>query len=136
MDDFSTNDRIIEVRKATKKSQAAFGQCLGVSRDVIKNIEYKNTVPSALIIKMICSEFAISREWLETGEGDMYDVIPSKNFEFDAYHLEISNLSDESFKKKFYNALMKLTDEQWGFLENIVALLTEAENAKKEEGEP
>lgn len=65
-------DRIKEVRKANKLSQTDFGKSLGVSRDIIANLETGRVEPTELIKKSISNEFGISLEWLETGEGDMF----------------------------------------------------------------
>lgn len=65
-------DRIKEVRDDNKLTQTKFGKKLGVTRDVIKNIELgnlKNGVPDS-IIKLISFTFNVSEQWLRTGEGD------------------------------------------------------------------
>jgi transcriptional regulator with XRE-family HTH domain len=64
--------RIKELRKSQKLSQTDFGKRLGVSRDVINNIENKRVIPSETILKLIVSEFSVSKQWLETGEGEMF----------------------------------------------------------------
>ncbi len=65
------NDRIKRIRKNAELSQTNFGAKLGVSRDVINNIENGRVEPKPLIIKHICSVFGISEHWLRTGEGPM-----------------------------------------------------------------
>lgn len=55
-------------------SQEAFGEKLGVSRSVIKNIELDALArpdQKLSLIKLICKEFSISENWLLYGEGDM-----------------------------------------------------------------
>lgn len=66
--------RIKEVRKSLKLSQTDFGKRLGVSRDVINNIENKRVAPSESLVKLIAAEFHVSETWLRTGEGDMRTV--------------------------------------------------------------
>lgn len=65
------HNRIKEIRKKSKLSQANFGLKLGVSRDVINNIENGRVEPKPLIVKHICSVFGISEQWLLTGKGCM-----------------------------------------------------------------
>lgn len=64
--------RIKELRKTKKLSQVAFGERLGVSRDVINNVENGRVELSELMLKAICSEFNISEEWLRHGFGAMF----------------------------------------------------------------
>lgn len=55
-------------------SQEAFGERLGVSRSVIKNIELDALArpdQKLSLIKLICKEFSISENWLLYGEGKM-----------------------------------------------------------------
>lgn len=126
------NDRIKELRKDLGLSQTEFGKRIGVSLSVIHNLETKITEPKPLLIEQIIKTYAVDQKWLETGEGEMYAPIPSEKTEFDTYHLLISDLSDDKFKKRIYNALMTLTDAQWHVLEEIVTQVEEVERKKKE----
>jgi len=53
-------------------SQTDFGKKLGVSRDVINNIENNRVPLKPTIAKLICSEFQVDPHWLETGEGEKF----------------------------------------------------------------
>ena len=72
------NKRIKEIRKSLKLSQKEFGEQLGVSRDVIANIEYGRVEPQPLFVKHLCSTFNVNPIWLETGEGEIF-LIKEKN---------------------------------------------------------
>ncbi len=65
-------DRIKEIRKDKNLNQTEFGERIGVSRDVIKNIELRKVSPRDLIIKQICKEYNVDPEWLIDGTGNMY----------------------------------------------------------------
>lgn len=71
-----TYERIKELRKNhLKLSQAAFGEKLGVNRDVINNIENNRLAKpdqKLSLIKLMCKEFSVSEEWLLNGSGSMY----------------------------------------------------------------
>lgn len=69
-------NRIKEARKALHLSQREFGEKLGVSRDVISNIEYSRVPPKALLIKHICEVYNVNEAWLQTGEGPMFNDPP------------------------------------------------------------
>lgn len=70
------NERIRMLREHLSLSQEEFGKQLGVSRSVIKNIDYKKTKPKELFLDLLCSTFKVSRKWLETGTGDMFTAAP------------------------------------------------------------
>lgn len=69
------SDRIRKLRKEhLKLSQEKFGAQLGVSRDVIKNLELNLLARPAQkepLLKLICSTYGVDENWLRTGEGDM-----------------------------------------------------------------
>ena len=66
------NSRLLELRKALDLTRAAFGEPVGVSDSVIKNIEYEKTEPKPLLIQQICKTYNVNPEWLEAGEGEMF----------------------------------------------------------------
>ena len=70
------SNRIKAVRAALKLSQREFGEKLGVSRDVISNIEYGRVAPKELLLRLICQQYGVNDHWLETGEGEMFDSNP------------------------------------------------------------
>lgn len=64
------------VREALQLSQREFGERLGVSRDVISNMEYGRVQPKKLLLKHICDLYGVNAQWLDTGEGPMFDKGP------------------------------------------------------------
>ena len=72
-------DRIKTIRTDTGLSQAAFGERLGVSRDVVNNVEngrLKRPSQKESLYKLICREFGVNEQWLRTGEGRKYCSAP------------------------------------------------------------
>ena len=71
-----TYERIRLLRKDyLKLNQTEFGEKLGVSRTVIKNIELNVLArpdQKMSLYKLICSTFGISEDWLLNGTGEMY----------------------------------------------------------------
>lgn len=55
-------------------TQQEFGKRLGVSRDVISNLEYGRVAPKEPFIELLCSIFSVNKEWLLTGEGKPADA--------------------------------------------------------------
>ena len=67
-------------------SQTEFGERLGVSRSVIKNIELNNLAKpeqKLSLIKLMCKEFNVSEDWLLNGSGEMY--IHEETFSLDDF---------------------------------------------------
>lgn len=71
-----TYERIRELRKTyLHLSQTEFGERLGVSRSVIKNIELNALArpdQKLSLMKLICSEFNVNEEWLLNGAEPMF----------------------------------------------------------------
>lgn len=65
-------NRIKAVRKALGLSQRAFGEKLGVSRDVINNIEFGRVSPKELFLQHMCELYKVNEHWLNSGEGEMF----------------------------------------------------------------
>lgn len=64
-------ERIKELRDSLKKSQAAFGDDLGVSRDVINNLERDRVNITEDRLLLISRTYGVRYEWLKTGEEPM-----------------------------------------------------------------
>lgn len=111
-------ERIKELRKAHKLSQTAFGEVLGVSRDVINNIENGRVEPSELIIKMIVNEFGVNTQWLVNGEGDMIAAL-NRDEEIAQFVGRTLAGKEDTFQKRLIAALSKLSVEEWEVLEKL-----------------
>lgn len=111
--------RIEEIRKHEELSRAAFGERLGVSGDVINNLERGRVEAKEHIIKLICNVYNVNEHWLKTGEGEMFNPM-SVNEELSAFLGDLIVDQSESFKKRLITALTKLRPEQWDLLEEII----------------
>lgn len=77
------HDRIRMLREDKGLSRAAFGEKLGVSGDVINNLERGRVEAKDHIIKLLCAEYSVNEVWLRTGNGSMYiepDTFSLDNF--------------------------------------------------------
>lgn len=72
-------NRIKSIREALNMSQREFGEKLGVSRDVISNTEYGRVQPKELLIKHICQIYKVNEQWLQNGEGGMFNCNIDEN---------------------------------------------------------
>lgn len=112
-------ERIKQIRKYNKLSQENFGKNLGVSRDVISNIEQGRVEPKDLIIEHICNIYSINKDWLLYGTGQMLKETVSNMIETLAkeYNLSADEIliiknyvqMPEPDRKKFADFLKALT---------------------------
>lgn len=71
------NNRFKLIRSAAKLSMKAFGDRIGLVASSVQRVESGVYNPSEQTIRAVCREFNVSRHWLETGEGDMYEASPA-----------------------------------------------------------
>ncbi len=72
----TVGQRIRVLRKELKLSQPVFGAKIGVSKDVVVNMELERAPVKELMLKMICKTFGVNPLWLEEGVGEMFLETP------------------------------------------------------------
>lgn len=100
------NYRISLLRKELNLSQTAFGERIGVGLGVIRNLEYNITEPKPLLLQQICKEYNVNREWLETGEGEMFNPI-DRDVELAGYVAEILSEDNGSIRKRIIETIRR-----------------------------
>ena len=117
------HERIRDLRKNhLKMSQTVFGDRLGVSRDVIKNIEL-NTLArpdqKLSLIKLMCKQFNVNEEWVLNGTGPMF--VQPETFSLDSFVKERGMSERELRILKRYFALDPKTRQEAlsYFLDNL-----------------
>ncbi|MDD2268928.1 MAG: helix-turn-helix transcriptional regulator, partial [Eubacteriales bacterium] len=92
-------------------SQRSFGEGLGVSRDVISNIENKRTHPSDPLLESIIKIHSVNRIWLINGSGEMFRKTNDQiNALCDA--IDIFNSLPLSFQEYALNQTISIYDSQ------------------------
>lgn len=71
---FSINARVKAIRKAKRLSQADFGEAIGLKQGGVSYIEKEGNTVTVQNITLICQKFHVNREWLEKGEGEMFNT--------------------------------------------------------------
>ena len=109
------HNRILEVRKSEALSRAAFGERIGVSGDVINNLERGRVEIKDHIVKLICREFNVNEEWLRNGIGEMYIEMDDE----DRMMEDLGRIlgSGSTFQKRFVRAFLTMTDAEWQLAE-------------------
>lgn len=85
------NTRLKQIRKNEKLSQEAFGEKIFLSQDQISLLERGKRTVTDRTINDICREYGVNKNWLLTGEGDMYDDC-FKSISIDDDVKEITNI--------------------------------------------
>ena len=82
-------ERIKELRKVLRLTQAAFAERIGIRQNSVAVIEIGKNTPSDQTIAFICREFRVNEEWLRTGAGEMFVPTPASIVDelAEEYHL-------------------------------------------------
>lgn len=123
------NERVKELRKFLGLSGEKFGERIRVAKSTISNIENGNRSVTEQQIKLICTEFNVSEEWLRNGVGDMF-LPADRNTDIAKLTKQLLNEESDSFKNRFVSMLANLTIEEWKFLERKAKELCEMSNEK------
>lgn len=123
--------RVKILRQALGMSQTDFGAKIGVTRGVINNLDRGLTDLQDPLLSLICSVFNARREWLETGEGEMFEPQDAEAPFYGAMGI-ITNDEPDSFRKRFVIALAELDDAGLDAMEQFIRSLIRDTGTKKD----
>ena len=132
-------DRIEELRKNKKLTQAEFGERIGVKGNTITTYENGSRVPSEAVIKSICRVFNVNEDWLRTGRGDPYIQL-SRDEELAQFFGVVMKGEDPDFRRRLLSVMSRLTTDEWALLEQMAWKLVDelrqdsGQEASSEEG--
>lgn len=132
-------DRIKELRKNKKLTQAEFGKRIGVKGNTITTYENGSRVPSEAVIKSICRVFNVNEDWLRTGQGDPYIQL-SRDEELAEFFGNVMKGEDPDFRRRLLSVMSRLTTDEWALLEQMAWKLVDelqqdtGQEASSEEG--
>ena len=112
-------DRIRQVRRQMKLTQAAFASRLGVTRDIVASWENGRVQPPETVIRLICREQGVSYAWIKSGEEPMN--VPCAALVMDK--LERIMNGDNEFVKAVFRELADLPTDGWERIEAFVSRL-------------
>lgn len=115
------NERIKELRKVLKATQAEFSSRIGLSRNFIAQVEIGTKIPSDRTISDICREFHVNEDWLRNGVGDMFK---QRDGSFSEILSELDD-SDDDFIKSFITVYMELDEDSKEVLRQIATKMSE-----------
>lgn len=119
---------LLSNKKLTRKQ---FGEKIGVSEDVIKNIEYNRVEIKDHIIKLICQTFNVNEDWLRNGNEPIF--IEKETDALEEFFNE-KNASPLARKiiKKYFNLNEKHREMFENFLKECINELEEEYKTEKE----
>lgn len=123
-------NRFKELRKALNLSQDDFAAKLGMTRGAITNIEVKGIEPKPLFIDLVCNTYNVNKDWLLTGEGEMFIQL-SRDEQIAEFVGKALAGSPDNIKRSLLAALVVLPESGWDALEKFVDKLIE-QRTKKE----
>lgn len=129
------NERFRAIRKQLDMTMDGFGESLGVSRSVIKNIEYNVTQPKPPMIDLLCKVHQVDRDWLMTGEGEMFVKPANETEELLLFATDMIQNRDLSWLRILCEYMAQLTPAEVEAVSKFVTDLSVkiAETAKKEQ---
>lgn len=116
------NERIKQIRKDAKLTQADFGDVIGATRAMIAVYETGRVIPDKSMQMLICSKFNVNERWLETGEGEPYKrgLIPQ---------LVHALRNAPALQAGLERLLDVMDDEDWRILNEVVRKAMQNENS-------
>lgn len=127
------HERIRTIREEKGLSRKAFGEILGVSGDVINNIEsnrLKRPEQKKPIYKLICEKFDINEKWLRTGEGEMFLPVEDDIAEYVSELLEDEDNPFYDIIKVIMKTYLELDEKNKDIFKSFAKSL--ADNIKEE----
>lgn len=125
------SERFKQLRAELGKSQTEFGAGIGVSRSVINNIERGVTEPSDVFLNHLCVVYNVNREWLETGEGEMFN----KSEQLDETAKLIESISDSPDMRSLLATWAQLSDENKAVFKRFAAYYVKGYMRRKAEAD-
>ena len=118
--------RLVELRNELNLTQTEFGEKIGLTRNAIAAYERGIANPTGTAIIAIVKVFHVNREWLETGEGDMFE--PATQADETARMIE--SVSDSPAMRSLLATWAQLSDENKAVFEAFAAAYVENYNRR------
>ena len=110
------NSRLYKVRKALKMSQVEFGREIGVSGAAISRIEKGERGLTEQMLKSVCREYHVRREWLTEGTGEMFRWDKSDLLE----RIDALLKTQGNPAQRLFRAFVEMRDDEWAALRRFI----------------
>ena len=122
------NERVKEIRKTLGLTLEKFGECIGVTRGSMSNIENGNRNLTKQMTKSICREFSVDYMWLTTGEGEMFIDTDDDFIE----RIDRIMAGEDEARKNLFKFMLELSDEDIAALDRLMKKAIEFTQNNKE----
>ncbi len=113
--------RVQSIRKSKRLTRDDFGKALGISRDVVLNIEHGRLkrLPEATL-RLICKTYNVNYGWLMTGNGEMTPPEVQEDLT-----IQIARLleGENEIAKKVFQAFASFDEEDWKTVKKFIESL-------------
>lgn len=109
-------DRIKELRKKLKLSQAEFGAKIGLLQNYIWMIEKGGRTPSDRTVSDISRVYEVNEEWLRDGSGEMF-IAKSADEEIAHFLTDVASDPENSARRQLIRIMARLPEETWETVE-------------------
>lgn len=128
------SERIKKLRKSlpNKLTQTAFGEKIGVSRNMINNFENNRSEPSESLLRLICRVYHVNYAWLK-GEDESAPMFSQPQKENERV-LDLLD-GDNEFAKRTMRVLATLDKDEWRLIERLIAALSGKKTDEHSDGQ-
>jgi transcriptional regulator with XRE-family HTH domain len=92
---FLVNARLKMIRQTLKLSQRDFSKGIHFSQSSYAKLELEERAVNSRIIELVATKYGVSKDWILTGTGAMFDVKPNVKLE---QMIDIFNELDDVFQ--------------------------------------
>ena len=100
---------------------------MGISKNYVNLIENGRKTPGDRLVSDICREFNVNETWLRTGEDDPF-LPRTRNQIITDFTADLLREENDSFRRRFIEALSILDVNDWKTLEKIAEALIKDQN--------
>lgn len=117
------NTRVKELRKSLKLTQNEFADKINMSRSNYGSIETGRVNITDRVLNDICKTFSVNRNWILTGEGEMFEIIDSD----EKFHRVLGEwlVDCDQVTKDTVLSLSQLTREEFEFVSRMLKNLSQ-----------
>lgn len=130
--DFS--GRLTALRIDKGLTQAEFAAGIGSTRGTYAKYESGANGVTAAVMDSICKTYGVRREWLETGEGDMY-ISQTVDEELAGFFAEIMDGVAPEFQRNLAAEMARMPPALWDALIEFAKILARSAGIEKKEEE-
>lgn len=120
-------ERIAVLRRTLGLTQQQFAEGIGVKRGTVSNYEIGRNIPTETVLQMICRVYGVRRQWLDTGEGLMFEE-RSRLEQIRDLSKDILKEENNSFRLRLISVIAGLSEDQLEVLAEVAERIVRERN--------